>query len=283
MSRQESPRSQLMREMRIAGHRLEDVAVMFGVSKQHVAKVSGKIFYDRICRYCGDVFATTTANSYFCPGKCKAKWIRSGKMPKQTAAEKILLRVAKQANGCWNWTGSRSQQTGYGTVSWEGDPIRTHRWAWMHKHGEIPDGLCVLHKCDNPACINPDHLFLGTSRENIEDRDRKGRGKGWTRLFNDRQANVIRSAYRSGMSILELAAMLECHSMTIYNLVTGKTYRSLSGRTRRTFAKLKEEDIPRIRELYASGSHTHESLGLKFDVNGTTIGRVLNKSTWADM
>lgn len=64
---------------------------------------------------------------------------------------------------------------GYGLVGYQGAQLRAHRLAWVLTHGEIPDGMMVLHKCDNPPCCNPDHLFLGTQMDNMRDRHEKGR------------------------------------------------------------------------------------------------------------
>jgi hypothetical protein len=77
--------------------------------------------------------------------------------------------------GCWLWLGSTGRG-GYGRIRVGGNrTARTHRLAWELNRGPIPDGLHVLHKCDTPCCINPDHLFLGTPLDNAHDRDRKGR------------------------------------------------------------------------------------------------------------
>jgi hypothetical protein len=69
---------------------------------------------------------------------------------------------------CWEWNGARGVD-GYGRVQ------RAHRVMWTEANGPIPKGMIVCHKCDNPPCVRPDHLFLGTPRDNALDRDRKGR------------------------------------------------------------------------------------------------------------
>jgi len=76
---------------------------------------------------------------------------------------------------CIEWTGHRAE-FGYGRRRVSGRRWMTHRLAWVEAHGEIPAGMCVLHRCDNPPCINVAHLFLGTKGDNNRDRGAKGRG-----------------------------------------------------------------------------------------------------------
>jgi len=94
-----------------------------------------------------------------------------------TPEERFWLKVNKNGpNGCWEWTGSKRDKTrGYGG-HWDGTKgVRAHRFAWELHHGKVTTGLRVLHRCDNPGCVNPSHLFLGTDLANVQDRDEKGR------------------------------------------------------------------------------------------------------------
>lgn len=76
--------------------------------------------------------------------------------------------------GCWLWTGA-VDDFGYGWFKVAGALQRSHRFAWQAAFGAIPSGMCVLHKCDTPSCVNPAHLFLGTRTENNADKYAKGR------------------------------------------------------------------------------------------------------------
>jgi hypothetical protein len=91
--------------------------------------------------------------------------------------ERLWGRMSKseEDDGCWLWVGGHRDREGYGIVKLDGLNQRAHRVAWKLAHGLIPPGLCVLHRCDNPPCIRPDHLFVGTVGDNNRDRSRKGR------------------------------------------------------------------------------------------------------------
>jgi hypothetical protein len=90
--------------------------------------------------------------------------------------ERFLAKVS-QSSGCWMWTAGRFER-GYGAFQWQkGKVVKAHRAAWTLFKGEIPEGLFVCHKCDEPLCVNPEHLFLGTARDNSQDMIAKGRGK----------------------------------------------------------------------------------------------------------
>ena len=93
-------------------------------------------------------------------------------------------------SGCWEWNGGRNKR-GYGYVRaddvedyWYAEPA--HRWAWSRENGQpVPAGACVCHSCDNPPCVNPDHLVIGTQADNYRDAMKKGRMRWTPRLTKD--------------------------------------------------------------------------------------------------
>jgi hypothetical protein len=87
-----------------------------------------------------------------------------------------LLIDRNNLSGCIEWP-SYKNNFGYGYLKYNKKIYLAHRFSYMVYIDVIPDGLCVLHKCDNPSCINPSHLFLGTDADNVTDRENKNRGK----------------------------------------------------------------------------------------------------------
>lgn len=99
-------------------------------------------------------------------------------MKPQNAEASFWRKVNRSAGpgSCWEWMGRKSR--GYGSLTRKtphGTFIRAHRYAWYLANGPIPDGMVICHKCDNPGCVNPAHLFIGTQDQNNKDRAAKGR------------------------------------------------------------------------------------------------------------
>ncbi len=92
----------------------------------------------------------------------------------EKARARFLRKSTPQENGCIYWVGCINED-GYGLVRISGVTVSAHRAAWVMAFGDIPEGMCVCHKCDVPKCVNPDHLFLGTHAVNMRDKVKKGR------------------------------------------------------------------------------------------------------------
>lgn len=136
--------------------------------------------FTKACELCGKLFTRPDRWKFekarFCSKSCRGKTNTN----KKTIEQMFWERVTKVAPAeCWNWEGAPAEG-GYGglTVSRvRRSALRAHRVSWELHNGPVPDGLSVLHKCDNRKCVNPSHLFVGTQRDNVIDCLTKGRAK----------------------------------------------------------------------------------------------------------
>jgi len=131
--------------------------------------------------------------------------------------ERFTAKFEKSQTGCWNWTAAKDG-CGYGFIGIKRikkSLMRAHRVSYMEFIGPIPDGLLVCHHCDNPGCVNPKHLFLGTHKDNADDMVKKGRWKTGDRkgkLVNGKKISINGIEYRS---IIHASRTLGIHPNTI--------------------------------------------------------------------
>lgn len=175
----------------------------------------------RSCKKCGASFVGKGVKRDYCSTKCK------------------LLGEIKKRNGCWEWQG-KLHPNGYGyTTNYEtGKREHVHRVSHKIFKGEIPQGLCVCHKCDNRKCINPSHFFIGTQKENIHDAISKGRME-CVKLFaskgennpnaklDDERVRKIKLEIKEGIRCTVIARKYGISSSVLYLIRDGKAWKHI--------------------------------------------------------
>ena len=132
---------------------------------------------------------------------------------------------------CWEWTAA-CYTTGYGAFGLCGKMWKAHRFAWMMENGDIPVGLCILHKCDNPKCVNPAHLFFGSQADNMADKTQKGRGAigsdhGKAKLAESDALEIRKVYVESGRSQMSLAQEHGVSQQQISRIINRKQWAHL--------------------------------------------------------
>lgn len=191
-----------------------------------------------------------------CRGWCgmhHQRWYNHGdplttKMPTRglPLKDRILGSITLAPSGCWEWSLMRDDD-GYGTMRVAGRNVRAHRKAYEAFKGPIPEGHLIRHSCDNPPCVNPEHLLPGTQKDNSDDKFSRGRDRfadgedhGHTTL-TVKQVLAIRQLMSAGESSGVLAARFGVTRGTISNIALGRTWKNVGGPiTRRRNIKEKE-------------------------------------------
>ncbi len=152
--------------------------------------------------------------------------------------------IPDPTSGCWLWTAS-VDRNGYGWFqNGVGRAAKAHRISHELHVGPIPRGLNVCHKCDVPGCVNPDHLFLGTHKDNVDDKVQKGRQAKGDAINRNRR---VARGERNGNS------------------------------------KLKAVDVKEIRRRYAGGGITQAQIGSEYNVSQVLIGKIVRNESWAEL
>lgn len=194
----------------------------------------------RVCEYCSAVFTSSEYRISQGRGRfCSTQCARIGQHDKP---EIRFWENVRKTDYCWIWTASTNRK-GYGRFTIGGHSFSAHRYSYHLHYGSVHDGLCVLHKCDNPPCVNPDHLFLGTFAVNNADRAAKGRSASGERH----------------------------HLVQHPETVEGE---------RNPFSKLTTAQVLEIRHLYAEGKTTQPKLGLLFGVSTSLVNAIILRHSW---
>jgi hypothetical protein len=175
--------------------------------------------------------------AYYAKGLCEAHYQRTKKgqslteksVYEQTPIEKFQSKYEVMNTGCWHWKNPRPD--GRANTFWhDGKVMGAYKASYLIHKGPVGD-LWVLHTCDNGLCVNPDHLFLGTPKDNTQDMIVKGRqivkfgeSRGKVAKLTEVQAREIKAAYEAGAMGTHLAKQYGVHFRTIYDLVKGRTW-----------------------------------------------------------
>lgn len=150
-----------------------------------------------LCKRCGQRIKWSTLrkckNTKFCSFQCYCK------NKTKTPAERLRLKSVTKLNGCIEWIGNKNNK-GYGIMEVAGRTLACHRLAWeLANNKKVPNNMCVCHSCDNPPCINPAHLWIGTRADNHIDmvnKNRHAHGKNSNSRLTEQQVLQIRSEYK---------------------------------------------------------------------------------------
>lgn len=179
----------------------------------------------------------------------------------------LLKKHVVAQNGCWQFLG-RPGSDGYGKLKIKGKTIRAHRAYYEHYVGTIPDGLWVLHHCDNPMCVNPEHLYVGTQADNERDKDARGRRPPSPSVTHPESLPRGVNHHRYGKGMPEKVAEA---------LEKANKGRSLSNTHKENLSPLTAEQVVAIR----ADSRAQRVIAAEYGVGQMTISRIKRGIRWA--
>lgn len=144
-------------------------------------------------------------------------------VPTQSDKDRFFSNIQRSENGCWMWIGYK-MKNGYGQLHYQKKVVYAHRLSYFIHKGEFDASLCLCHKCDTPACCNPDHMFLGTRTDNANDKVAKQRhavGQAVGGLFSETDIRTMFALYRSGMKQSAIARRYKTNPAHVSNIING--------------------------------------------------------------
>lgn len=199
-------------------------------------------------------------------------------MPKHEDPVIRFWRKVGKTEGCWLWTGSRSPY--YGNFYPDhGTCVHAHRYSWELAYGPIPPDMQVLHKCDVRHCVRPDHLFLGTQQDNMDDMAAKGRRWTMPRKLSPAQEQEIVTRFVNGtMSQRALAAEYGVSQALVSKILLSALPQPLP---MRRATKLTVAQVQAIRAAYAAGARQTD-LAQQYGTDSGTMSRIVHNKAWRD-
>lgn len=195
-----------------------------------------------VCEWCNREFTFDRRSGLrrFCGRLCSTAF--TGQQRKTPEPERFDRHVTKShPSGCWEWTGPRSPK-GYGLFRDDtGRMVSAHRHAYFRSGKVMPEGHLCCHSCDNPSCVNPDHLFPGTPKQNTQDMVRKGRNHTGDKHYLRQSPEKVRGE-------------------------------------RNPCSRLTEADVRAIRSL--AGKKTHAEIAAMYGVSPAAVSHVINRRNW---
>lgn len=184
-----------------------------------------------VCEVCSKEFRIYPADVRKGGGHCCSVICRNRRLAERNRRDPVerFWKFVQKSDGCWLWIGGKTQD-GYGQMNREGRNARANRYSWELHFGGIPSGLHVLHKCDNPSCVRPEHLFLGTDADNSADCRRKGRHAHGERNGSAKLTEILAAQIRveysnGGTSHGKLAAKYGISRGAMQQLLERKTWK----------------------------------------------------------
>lgn len=178
---------------------------------------------------CGQVIPPKKHHNRYTPKFIRGHSNRTRKIKPFDVEKAFWNRVYKRAeNECWDWEGYL-MPNGYGQLKVKERNVYAHRFSFKLHFGFLPDHLLVCHKCDNRNCVNPNHLFLGTHKENTRDMDLKGRRvtKPGTQKITRTDAKQIRALSKDGIHVNMIAEKYKLKPCTIRNIIAGRIWKNI--------------------------------------------------------
>lgn len=192
--------------------------------------------------------------------------------------ERFISKIHK-GNSCWTWKG-QIYPSGYGSFWYNRKNVLAHRVSWMIFHGEIPENLCVCHTCDNPSCVNPNHLFLGTNKENTKDMIDKNRMHKQQKLLDLSQESKVIQMYKNNIPQREIANLFNISQRTIGKYIHKYLPKKSMKGEENNLSILTEKQVFEIRKMYVPYKISYKKISRKYGVNVSTIERIIRGKTW---